>query len=627
MLRVKRRHWNLLACLALLTMCMGAATPGLAAAQPLSFEIAAGAAPDTLRDFGRQSGLQMLFEHRVVAERHTQPVLGEFEPETALQMLLSGSGLVYEFVNERTVAIRSAETVRSESAVSPGDRLRLAQASSRSSPGAESEGKSAEAQSNDDLRKLMVEEVVVTATKRQESVRDVPMSIAVITNHDIERRGLIGMEDYLRSIPGVNQIDQGPTGNAIVIRGITTSPEEENFSSGTTVATYFGETPITGAGGALASGIDVRPVDIERIEVLRGPQGTAFGSASLGGTLRIIPATPKLDGSSARLAANYSNTSGLGSENSMVQGVVNIPVIVDKLALRAVGYRYDDSGFYRNIAGIDPQTIATAENFGLGDHVNGFTQDDVGRAISSGGRLAALWQATDKLDLSLNFLSQTIEQDGVPAANTGNYEQMVVPIAPQGRVRGEDGEAADTEIDLLSFVLNYNLGWATLTSAASWVDSGSARNRDLTRTFGFPNSTTLSSDFKSFTAETRLASQFDGRFRFLGGLFYENVDDDSVQTLDWPGAPAASPAGTNPMAVIDLARRLDQRAVFGEVSYDLTDRLTATVGGRFFEYDKNETQPPWMYGMDDRRSAPGSRQVRMPRSVRRFGRQEAARPT
>jgi len=158
---------------------------------------------------------------------------------------------------------------------------------------------------------------------------------------EIERRGAVGMEDYLRSVPGVAQIDNGPRSNAVVIRGISTSPENENASSGTTVATYFGETPITGGGGYGAGGIDVRPVDIERIEVLRGPQGTAYGSASLGGALRIIPNRPQLGAFTGNVSANYSSTSGRGGDNSMLQGTLNLPVVEDKFALRAVGYRFD----------------------------------------------------------------------------------------------------------------------------------------------------------------------------------------------------------------------------------------------------------------------------------------------
>jgi iron complex outermembrane recepter protein len=570
-----------------------------------------------LRDFAHQTGLQVArFSDTIDGSAVVGPVNGELSAEQALKSLLGPGGLSFKMVNERTIAIVKAGSgaskpsdsrtlATSSDAVAQPDqegqgggstqsfwsRFRLAQVDQGTSSGSPSVEKEKQREQASEKKPIQLEEVIVTATKREERLQDVPMSLAVISNQEIERRGLIGMEDYLRSIPGVNQIDDGPASNAIIIRGITTSPEFENFSSGTTVASYFDETPITGAAGTGQGGIDVRPVDLERIEVLRGPQGTAFGDASLGGTVRVIPVKPKLDGFSAKLAADYSNTSGFGSDNSMVQGVVNIPIVEGKFAVRAVAYRYEESGFYRNIAGVDPATIAAAASFGLGSYVSGPVQDNVGKIITTGGRLAALWQVTDKLKLSMNYLTQTIEQNGLPLASVGTYEQISIPVAPQARVRGEAGAAADTTIHLSNFVLNYDFGGAVLTSVASWVDAGGVEATGLPVAFipfFGPSSVTDPSDFKSFTAETRLASHFDGRFQFLGGLFYEHVKNDFHETYDWPGAPAASPFGTNPLFLDEDARKLDQRAIFGEGSYNLTDKLTATVGGRYFKYDKNE---------------------------------------
>ncbi len=319
------------------------------ASQKIAFNITAPSLVDALIQFTEQSGLQLAFPTRGGATSLPAPqVVGELTPQAALERLLKDSGLKYEFTNDRTVSITAVEAVGDAAAAHRGDGLRLARVDAGGSSGQQA----AAAQSAEDKQSAgraegteatKFEEIIVTATKRAESVQDVPVSIAVITNQEIERRGLIGMEDYLRSIPGVNEIDNGGRSNAIVIRGITTSPEFENFTnaSGTTVATYFDESPITGAGGIGAGGIDVRPVDIERIEVLRGPQGTAFGNSSLGGTLRIIPVKPKLDRFGGKVAAAYSDTSGTGSDNTMIQGIVNIPLIENKLAIRAVGYRFE----------------------------------------------------------------------------------------------------------------------------------------------------------------------------------------------------------------------------------------------------------------------------------------------
>ncbi len=566
--------------------------PGNAAAnvvRSVSVDIPAQSMATALLHFSEQTGIQITAQGATLQVLNTSGVRGDYPIAQALEILLRGSGLTYKFVDDETVVVRRVLPDSVSSAAGNGaDGLLLAQGQTRAVEKKTEQPRSGTGTPRD-ASEVILEEITVTATKREERVQDVPMSIAVIGNQDIERRGLTGMEDYLRSIPGVNQIDQGPLGNAIVIRGITTSPQSENFGTGTTVATYFDETSITGAGGLGQGGIDVRPVDIERIEVLRGPQGTAFGSSSLAGTVRIIPARPKLDSFSAGVTASYSNTGGNGSDNSMIQGVLNVPVIADKLALRAVGYRYDESGFYRNLVGTDPASIAVAETYGLGDFVRGYIRDDVGHMVSTGGRLAALWQPTERLDLSVNLLTQRIEQDGQPSARIGMYDQAIYPITPDHRLRGEAGDVVDTKIDLLNAVVNYDLGWAGLTSVASWVDSGGAYAIGGSRTYFLRLSSSYApSDFKSFSAETRLASKLAGPFQFLGGLYYENVDNDYTAIQWWPGTLATAPGGTIPLVVSETTRQLEQRALFGEVSYDLTSRLRATAGGRYFKYEKSE---------------------------------------
>ncbi len=588
--------------LALALCVISIVSPRADAAEPrlpkASFNIESQPLGDALNAFAQQSGLQVVF-YSAIGEGLVAPRLsGEFSPQAALDQLLANTSLSYEFADARSVIIRAKGMKGASLAEGQGSATASATSSSaamrlvRSSPASSATGKAE--QTKDEGREAakeserQIDEVIVTATKRVQNVRDVPLSIAVVGNQDIERRGLIGMEDYLRSIPGVNQIDRGGQDNAIVIRGITTSPEFENFTSAPTVATYFDETPITGAAGRSAGGIDVRPVDIDRIEVLRGPQGTAYGSASLGGALRIIPAKPKLDGFAAKVAASYSDTGRFGDDNSMIQAVFNVPLVIDKLAVRAVGYRYDESGYYRNVAGSDPAFLARAQGWGIADSIRGYVQDDIGRMVSTGGRLSALWQPTDRLNLSLTYLTQKIEQDGRPVAYLGTYEQTQLPLAPDTRARGETGEVADTDIDLASLVVNYDFGWATLTSATSSIDSGSQYSVDYTGLLGFPISVANPSDFKSFTSETRLASKLDGRFQFLGGLFYEDVDEEGSQLADGPGAPAPNPFRTNPMYTLFNSRQLYQRAVFGELSYDLTSKITATVGARYFDYDKDD---------------------------------------
>ncbi len=551
-----------------------------------------------LRDFAQQTGLRIaLFSDTIDGNAVVGPIVGNQSAEDALKTMLAPSGLSYKVVREGTIAVLNPKDAPAGAPVEDKNkkpfwnRFTISQTvTSDSNRETAAENSKVPSPSSEEGGEAKLEEIVVTAQKREERLQDVPMSIAVLSNQDIERRGVIGMQDYLRSVPGVSQIDRGSADNAIVIRGITTTPQSENVTSGTTVATYFDETPITGAAGIAFGGVDVRPVDLERIEILRGPQGTAFGAASLGGAVRIIPAKPDLEAFSAKLGTAYSETSGSGGDNTMVQGVVNVPLAAGRFAVRAVGYRYDESGYYRNVAGDNTAAMARAANAGVPNYGKGFVQDDIGRMISTGGRLSALWQITPAVSLTLGHLTQTLEQNGSPIASVGEFEQAVLPIAPQGRVNDKAGEFARTKMHLSNLLLKYDMGWGTLTTAGSWIDANSIQTRDLWEVLPtVPASNTIGpSEFKAFTAETRVTSALEGRTQFLAGLYYENVDEDYRATIDWPGAPAPSPIFvTNPISYVQLPRDREQRAVFGEISYEFIKQLTGTVGARYFEYDRS----------------------------------------
>ncbi len=555
--------------------------------QEFNFDIPAQSLTGALLTFSAQTGLQVVTSGATLPASKTSAVAGRQTIASVLGQLLSGTGLKYKTISDTTITL----VPEGRKTTSAGRDIHLAR--SRTT---ETQNAGQDAAPGDAADKEAIQEITVTAQKREERAQDVPISIAVISSQEIERRGLVGMEDYLRSIPGVNQIDRGVNDNAIVVRGITTAPQGENFSSGPTVATYFGETPITGLGGYLVGGIDVRPVDLERIEMLRGPQGTTFGSASLAGALRLIPKAPVLNRFGAQVAAAYSETSGLGSGNNTVQAVANVPIVEDRFGLRAVGYRYDESGYYRNSVGLDPASLAIANRFGVGNLVGGFVKDDIGSSLTTGGRIAALWRATDSLRIAFNVLTQKIEQHGLPLANLGQYDQANPPVAPIRRVDGDPREYIESNIDLYNIVTDYDLSWATWTSTASWADGGvSPLVIALGSPFPFTNATYM--DVDSFTAETRMTSHLAGRFQFTAGLFYEDTDNPNVQYADWLGTgvapnplPTLNPLApvTDPLAIIRTNRNVKQRAIFGELSYNLTDQITATVGGRYFNYDKQE---------------------------------------
>jgi outer membrane receptor protein involved in Fe transport len=448
-----------------------------------------------------------------------------------------------------------------------------------------------------DIASRSLEEIIVTATKRAESIQDVPISIAAITADDIDRRGLVSAEDYLRGIPGVNQTTD-PVGSSIIIRGVETSPSYQNYSSGTTVATYFGETPTTNSAGLAAnSTVDIKLVDIERVEVLRGPQGTAFGNSSLGGAVRIIPAAPKLDEFGGKVGIGYSSTSGYGGDNNMMEGVLNVPLLKDKLAIRAAAYRFEDSGIYRNNASTDPMLQAAAVEYGAEAFAN--DEKDVGASKFTGGRVSALFQASDDFKITLSYLTQKTEVDGNSLANSGTFDQAVFQVAPEHIIRGERGAASDTDIDIGNVTLEYNFGWASLLATYSHIDSGALNNSSYSQaTPIWPMSYIQDGTHKENSGEVRLTTQLEGAWNFLVGVYAEELDDDAMYDYRWVGTNAETALFDEFAGDYHDVRNLKQTAAFTEVSWEFLPRFTLTGGARYYDFSRRslvETTGP-MFG-------------------------------
>jgi outer membrane receptor protein involved in Fe transport len=435
----------------------------------------------------------------------------------------------------------------------------------------------------------VLEEIIVSATKRNESLQNVPISVAVVTSDDIDRKGLVSAEDYLRGIPGVTQLGASD-GETIIIRGIETSPTYQNFFGAATVATYFGETPTTSSRGAASfANIDLMLADIERVEVLRGPQGTSFGSSSLGGTVRVIPAAPKLDQAEASVSAGYSVTSGTGGGNYELQAVGNLPLAEDRFAVRAVGYRYEDSGYYQNVAGSDPAFKALATELGAEDYA--MDSKEVGDSTTTGGRISALLQATDELAVTLSYISQSGEVDGAGIANWGMYQQANLLVAPEHVYRGKAIGVSDADIDIANLIVEYDLDWGSLLATYSHVESEAI----YTYSGGGPILRALSSVYlgrhNGDIGEIRLVSQLDGAWNFLVGVYIEDLDDKADFYRLWFGSPELNPyepGTTGDVGEYLTERGLKQKAAFGEMAWDILPDWTLTVGARRYDYERSE---------------------------------------
>jgi outer membrane receptor protein involved in Fe transport len=438
-----------------------------------------------------------------------------------------------------------------------------------------------------------LEEIFVTATKRGgQNVNDTAMSISAIGSGEIQDRVLVGLADILNSLPSMSFLDQGPGYNSVVLRGVSTSPQTDATQSDAISGVYFGETPLSGF-GIQGNSVDLKLVDIERIEVLRGPQGTLYGGGAMGGVIRNIPAAPNLNTLERSVTAGYSLTGKGGGDNTSTQGVVNLPVIEDKLALRIVGYHFGNSGYYNNVAASDPTTSAAAATFGAVT----LDQDDVGSSTYSGGRVSLLWQPSNSFSITLGHLLQNIKQDGWGQADLGVGDGVFSQRRFQMRQSnnlpaiGEpvSNEGLKDKISVSNALIEYDFGSAKLTSSTSYTDENSALQREVASSLGFlPAGQSLSYGTKSFVEEVRLSTVFDGPLNLIAGAYYEDRERFTASNATFGGRV------NNPFADLLLInnrndQRTEQVAVFGEAYYGITDTIKITMGGRYFDFKRAVT--------------------------------------
>ena len=427
----------------------------------------------------------------------------------------------------------------------------------------------------------VIEEVIVSASKRGDvSVMDIPASISVASGDLISKRGMVGMDDFLRSLPSTNFLDRGAGRNGIIMRGVTASPQDD-----IAVGVYIDETPVAGMGSLGGGNPDLKYVDMQRIEVLRGPQGTLYGDGSIAGTVRVIPNAPDLSGFSAEIAGSASSTADLGGQNTMLRGVLNLPVVEDKFAIRVVGYDYDNSGYYKNIAGDNADKATWADAFG-----GIVTSRRAGDDRYTGGRITALWQVSEDFDVTLSHMTQDIDQSGIPESMLALGGKNRAPFQRQDG----SGETLTIDLDVTNLKMNLDMGSYELFSSTSIAESKTLQDRDLGAYFGpmlevddMPIYLADSAVAEQFTQELRLNTRLDGPLQFLVGAFYQDYKRTANQKMTFEGTPELDPFEGALLFESTFGDNLKQLAFFGEASFDLTEQLTAVAGVRHYDYEKD----------------------------------------
>ena len=467
------------------------------------------------------------------------------------------------------------------------------------------------------------EAVVVTATRVEEPLQQVPMSISAVTGADIERRAIGNLTELSRWTPGLTVVDQGARGsNVVIVRGLhtdaLTASEQagNNYNNG--VATYLGDIPLA---------VDLRLHDIERVEVLLGPQGTLYGAGTLAGAVRYLPRRPDTERRTFEVRGDLFGLTHSSSAGSDAGLTFNLPVVANRLAIRGSVDRYGDPGFidYNYLIrtpGVSHPEPDPADPEAVDANLR--RQPDANTEETLSARLSLLWEAAPNLSALLAYHLQD-QQVGARQINharafgTGRYVSAHRYLEPN-----------DRRNELLGLELNWELGAAQLTTAVGYSRYSARGQRDQTdlliQEFGiagllpgrFPalaeaqavepgvSVSDLTSGFRTFSAytredgreerfnwESRLVSSGDGPWHWVGGIFFNNYDSRGTSHEFAPGLTefsgitpvlGGSPV-SEPVEYFSLGSQdVTERALFGETSRDLGDRWRATVGGRWFGY-------------------------------------------
>ena len=448
-----------------------------------------------------------------------------------------------------------------------------------------------------------MEEITVTATKRETTIQDVPFSINAQTAEDIQRSGATDIEQLSRNVAGLTIQNLGPGQSQVAIRGVSAGQiVRDQPGVKEQVGVYLDESVISLS--LFTPDFDL--YDLNRVETLRGPQGTLFGSGSVGGTIRYITNSPDMDAFDANVELDL-NTMTDGEVGGHVKGMVNVPLGEDgNAALRLVGYTTEYGGF------ID----ARRESGGVSEDVNSGNRTGVRAALS--------FNVGDNITITPRIVYQEITADGFNRQEVFNLFANPYTTTRQAVQLGEreqhlllDEEFSDETL-LADLVFEASFDTFDFTFVGTQLDRDILVSRDAsaltgsvsvdlgyptapTDTIALPSNLRDTTDLEQTTFEARISSNTDGRVQWLAGAFWSNTDRKYAQRLPTPGYQAVTDAtlGAGTSAAVangypnldspynsDLPYDIEQIAVFGEVTYDVNDALQLTAGGRWYDFDE-----------------------------------------
>jgi len=418
-----------------------------------------------------------------------------------------------------------------------------------------------------------LDNLVVTANKRAENIREVAAAITVLGGQQLENFSATQMSDYASYVPGLQLQSSGTPGQTQVsMRGIAA------MSPGSTVGTYLDETPV-GSNSlyqqATLFSLDLFPYDIERIEVLRGPQGTLYGAGAMGGLIKYMTRKPDTSQTEFRIGGGVSDTEGAGDVGYNYRVGMNVPLVQDALALRVSYARNEIAGYVDNL-------------------VDG--RKDINDGDQTSARAALAWES-DVVDVQFAAMRQEIDSknNGTIALDPVSHK----PIAGLSNYIYEN-EPFIKDLDHYSLTVDWDLGFADFVSATSYSDTHTSITTDQTLTYGpftallgLPPGRALLNytlDLNQLTQEFRLTSKSGQPFEWLVGTFYSDEDGDNFQTVPIMQADGSPIPGLTTLGDLNIPSTYEETAVFANGSYKFNDWFKLGAGVRFSRNEQEFTQ-------------------------------------
>ena len=445
-------------------------------------------------------------------------------------------------------------------------------------------------------------EIVVTAEKRSSTIQDTPISMSALSGEQLQEQGISGITGVVQSIPGISMRTAGPGQTELEMRGLSSSG-----GASPTVGFYLNDYPLTSPAAALVGKVVIDPdlYDLERVEVLRGPQGTLYGSGSMGGTVKLVTHSPELNRFEGSVNVFGSGTGG-GGFNRGGNLMLNVP-LADGYALRVVATdKYRDGWITRFVEPDFPTPVnPTACQGGWPGCVRGnvlavtpaSSTPRINWERLQGGRLELLAQPAAGLEIEATAIYQKIAM--------GDYDEYDLPpgIASNRYQPNNDNEPIADIFRLYGVTINYDLGFAQLTSASAYYSRGESQTQDtaealyslvplygatVNRFYATPFNETDTT--QQYSEELRLASAGNGPLQWIAGVFFSDFKSIFAEYNASIPIVAAIPGqlALNPDGILYQAHnpyRIKQYAVFGEGTYALADNWKLTAGARWYRFD------------------------------------------